>query len=95
MSAGELRALLVGLTMDKAGVAMPVKELEDDINYLMSQFDSNRNGEISRNEFHSALLQCGSSPRSTTLHANTHRNSGSDKMDTAPKSIAAAGVCNI
>lgn len=59
VGAGELKALLVGLTMTAAGDAVPLTDLEADVRYLMSQFDSNQNGEICRSEFHGALLRCG------------------------------------
>lgn len=52
--------MLLGLTLNAAGKALNVQDLDADVKYLMSQFDSDRNGTISRSEFHSALLRCGS-----------------------------------
>ena len=58
-AAGEMKALLVGLTMNASGHPYSVADLEADVRYVMSQFDSNSDGSISRSEFHSALLRCG------------------------------------
>lgn len=57
IDAVELKGLLVGLSMNAAGKEIPVPELDADVRYLLSHFDSNTNGEICRSEFHSALMR--------------------------------------
>ena len=57
LRAGELRALLLGLAINVAGTH--VHDLDADVNYLMGEFDSDKDGSVSRSEFHAALLRCG------------------------------------
>ena len=55
LRAGELRALLLGLAINVAG--SHVHDLDADVHYLMGEFDSDKDGSVSRSEFHAALLR--------------------------------------
>jgi hypothetical protein len=57
--AGELRALLMGLSL--GGLPKTAGEnadIDSEVGMLMSEFDSNQDGSVSREEFRSSLERC-------------------------------------
>ncbi len=53
--AGELKALLMGLSLGGLPGGDPKNGIDAEVSLLMSEFDSNNDGSVSREEFRSSL----------------------------------------
>lgn len=67
-AAGELRALLMGLSL--GGLPKTAGEnadIDSEVGMLMTEFDSNQDGSVSREEFKSSLERCAHAAQTTAF----------------------------